>query len=146
MLFFTQNGFLEVLSEAQFENVFTIQATDAADLVLFAEHTPTAVMFNPKSSYKYVLYVRKEKVAELLDFIPVLFEKEDAHLSLSKRVPLYLIEGNDPITNSPVRLIISSHEFPGMQKRIDSLVDVATFPIYKSPDDLMSEGGLRSTH
>lgn len=143
MLFFTENGFLEVLSEPQFENVFTIQATDAADLIPFVDHSPTAVMFNPRSSYKYVLYVRKEKVAELLDFIPVLFESENAHVSLSKRVPLYLVEGTDPVIDAPVKFLLSAMEFKGMQKQIDSLVNVATYPIFKPPREIMDEGGLR---
>lgn len=143
MLFFTENGFLEVLSESQFENVFTLQATDATDLIPFTEHTPATVMFNPRSSYKYVLYVRKEVVAEILNFIPVLFEVETSNVVISARVPLYLVEGIDPVAQTPVKLLLGSMEFKGMREQIDSLVDMAMYPIFKSPDAIMDEGGLR---
>lgn len=142
MLFFTKNGFLEVLSEPQFENVFTLQATDAGDLIPFTSHTPATVMFTPRSDYKYVLYVRKEKVAEILEFIPVLFETDRAQLPLSARVPLYLIEGLDPFEGKAVKLLVEAIELKGMQSKIESLVDVAMYPIFKSPDAIMDEGGL----
>lgn len=142
MLFLTKNGFLEILSESQFTNVFTLHATDAADLVQFVDHTPATVLFNPRSECKYVLWMRKEIVAELLDFIPVLFETENTLLAVSKRVPLYLVEGVDPISNTPVKLLVSSMEFKGMQVQIDALIDMAMYPIYSSPEALMDAGGI----
>lgn len=142
MLFFTENGFLEVLSESQFENVFTLHATNAADFVQFVDHTPATVMFNPQSVYQYALWVRKEIVAEILGFIPVLFEVETSKVAVSTRVPLYLVEGTDPVAQTPVKLLLGAREFMGMRHQIDSLVDMAMYPIFTSPEAIMNRGGL----
>lgn len=143
MLFFTDNGYLEVLSEPQFENVFTLQATDPEVLDLFLPHTPASIMINRRSKFPYVLHVRKEKVAEILDCIAVLFEVEESASSISARVPIYLVEGKDLTVQKPVKLLVKAMEFKEMKQQVESLVDVALYPIYKSLDDIMDEGGLR---
>lgn len=142
MLFFTENGFLEVLSESQFENVFTLHATNAADFVQFTDHTPATVMFSPGSFYQYALWVRKEIVAEILGFIPVLFEVETSRVAVSTRVPLYLVEGKDPVAQTPVKLLLGAKEFMSMREQIDSLVDIAMYPIFSSPEAIMKRGGF----
>lgn len=143
MLFFTDAGYLEVLSEKAFENVFTLQASTPDALKLFEAHTPASIMVNRRSRYPYVLHVRKEKVAEVLDCVSVLFDTEVAQLPISARVPLYLVEGKDANSQEPVRYLLSAIEFDTYKSELEALVDTATFPIYKRLDEIMDEGGLK---
>lgn len=144
MLFLTENGYLEVLSEPQFENVFTLQSTDPGVLKKFEPHTPASIMVNRRSKMPYVLHVRKEKVAEVLDCVSVLLEKNESAASpISARVPIYLVEGLDSEAKKQVKLLVKSLEFDEMKEQIESLEDVAFYPIYKPLTDIMEEGGLR---
>lgn len=143
MLFFTDDGYLEVVSEPQFENVFTLQATDPKALNPFLEHTPASVMMNRRSRFPYVLHVRKDKVAEVLGCIAVLFEVEQSSVAISARVPIYLVEGKDAVEELPVKLLVKSLEFKELKQEVESLLDVAMYPIYKPLDDIMEEGGFR---
>lgn len=143
MLFFTENSYLEVLSEPNFENVFTLRSTSPFALKPFEPHTPASIMLNRRSKFPYVLHVRREKVAEILDCIAVLIETEITNYPVSARVPIYLVEGHDPLSRAIVKLLVKASEFDIYLDEIEALRDVAFFPIYKPLEEIMEEGGFK---
>lgn len=143
MLFPTEHGFLQVSAEKEFSNVFTLQATDVRDLKPFEARTPASIMVNRRAQFPFVLHVRKEVVAEVLDCLAILFETEDSNKQISAHAPMLLVDGKSSETEERVKLLLQSVELDEMKNEIAEIVDFACYPIYKPLTVIMEEGGLR---
>lgn len=142
MLFITENGFLDVVYEPNFKNVFTLQTNDFEALKKFAPHTPAKIMRSRRATrYPYMLHVRKEIVAKILGYLPILFEAEVLDKPISANAPLFLLEGVDVEYASEFKLLAEPDELPGIQKSLAQISDLAIYPVYSTPDAMMEGGG-----
>ena len=131
MLFLTKNGFLQLVAESKFKNVITLQTNDRAALDAFEGLTPSKVMVNVRDiQYPYVLHVRKEVVAEVLD-CPTVLLPGAVSIGIVSAVPkAYVLEGYDRDFATPVKVDASPDELTGLTKSLGELENLAIYPIY----------------
>ena len=68
MLVLTKTGFLEVVKEPQFDNIYTVQATDLDSIKLLRKHTQSRSILNDYSrTYRYFTYAYLEDIATAFD-------------------------------------------------------------------------------
>lgn len=131
MLFLTDQGFLNVVVEPQFTGVFTLQTNDRSALEPFENQGPAKVMVNPQDiTYPYVLHVRKEIVAEVLDCPALLWECELATRAISAKPLAFAIEGFDRDYAQPVLTYSRLDELAGLKESLHSLENIAIYPMY----------------
>ncbi|WP_138275916.1 hypothetical protein [Rhodoluna limnophila] len=131
MLFLTQNGFLQLVDESKFRNVITLQTNDRAALDAFEELTPSKVMVNVRDhQYPYVLHVRKEVVAEVLDCPTLLLPGAVTGGIVSASPKAYVLEGYDRDYATPVKVDARPDELDGLTKTLGDLENLAIYPVY----------------
>ena len=68
MLIPTQTGFLEIVKEPQFEEIYTVQATDLDSIRLMRKHTRARSVLNDYSrTYRFFTYAYLSDIARALD-------------------------------------------------------------------------------
>lgn len=68
MLVPTKTGFVEIVKEPQFEEIFTIQATDLDSARLFRKHTQARMIFNDYSkTYRFLTYAYALDISAALE-------------------------------------------------------------------------------
>lgn len=142
MLFLTNYGFLNVVFEPQFIGVFTLQTNDRSALEPFEDRGPSTVMVNANDiTYPYVLHVRKEIVAEVLDCPALLWECELATKPVSAKPFAFAIEGFDRDYAQPVLTYSRPDELPGLTDSLHSLENIAIYPMYVDVRKDMNRAG-----
>jgi hypothetical protein len=67
MLIPTKTGFLEIVKEPQFEDIYTVQATDLDSIRLMRKHTQARSVLNDYSrTYRFFTYAYPEDIATAL--------------------------------------------------------------------------------
>jgi hypothetical protein len=67
MLIPTKTGFLEIVKEPQFEDIYTVQATDLDSIRLMRKHTQARSVLNDYSrTYRFFTYAYLEDIASAL--------------------------------------------------------------------------------
>lgn len=67
MLVLTESGFLEIVKEPQFEDIYTVQSTDLNSVKLFRKHTRSkAVLHDYSRTYRFYVYAYLEDIAKAL--------------------------------------------------------------------------------
>jgi hypothetical protein len=68
MLVLTESGFLEIVKEPQFEDIYTVQSTDLASVRVFRKHTRSKTALNDYSrTYRFYAYGYLQDIAKALD-------------------------------------------------------------------------------
>jgi hypothetical protein len=68
MLVLTETGFLEIVKEPQFEEIYTVQATDLNSVRLIRKHTMAKSVLNDYSrKYRFYTYAYLDGISRALD-------------------------------------------------------------------------------
>jgi hypothetical protein len=77
MLVLTETGFLEIVKEPQFEEIYTVQATDLNSVRLIRKHTMAKAVLNDYSrKFRFYTYAYLDGISRALD-MPI--NPEDVH-------------------------------------------------------------------
>lgn len=68
MLVLTETGFIEIVKEPQFDEIYTVQSTDLNSVRLFRKHTRAKSVLNDYSrTYRFYAYAYLSDIARALD-------------------------------------------------------------------------------
>lgn len=141
MLVPTKTGFVEIVKEPQFEEIFTVQATDMDSARLFRKHTQARLIFNDYSrTYRFLTYAYPLDISAALcmPFRPQDVQELDKNISPA---PVgYRCLGFWHDRDEDVQLDVLAEELEAFQQGHDLDFDgFRAWPIFHLTDELAAQ-------
>ncbi len=137
----TQTGFLEIVKEPQFEDIYTVQATDLDSIRLMRKHTQARSVLNDYSrTYRFFTYAYLEDISRALamDIEPSEIELLDRNVSPA---PVgYKILGFWHDKEDSIQTEVLAEELEDFQNGTDfNFDDFRAWPLFHMTDELVEK-------
>jgi hypothetical protein len=141
MLVPTRTGFLEVVKEPQFENIYTVQATDLDSIRLLRKHTQARSVLNDYSrTYRFFTYAYLEDISRALDMPINASEIELLERNVSPAPVGYKVLGFWHDKEDNIQAEVLSEELEDFQNGTDFNFDeFRAWPLFHMTDELVEQ-------
>lgn len=141
MLVPTQNGFLEIVKEPQFEDIYTIKATNIESARLFRKHTRARINFNDyDKTFKFTTYAHAEDIKAALDMRFKTTDIEELDRNISPAPVGYRCLGFWHDKDEDVQVDVLAEEFDDFRYGNDFYFDeFFAWPLFSMTDELVAQ-------
>ena len=141
MLVPTQNGFLEIVKEPQFEDIYTIKATNIESARLFRKHTRARINFNDyDKTFKFTTYAHTEDIKAALDMRFKTTDIEELDRDISPAPVGYRCLGFWHDKDEDVQVDVLAEEFDDFRYGNDFYFDeFFAWPLFSMTDELVAQ-------
>ena len=141
MLVITESGFIEIVKEPQFEDIYTIQATDLNSARLFRKHTMAKSVLNDYSrTYRFYSYAYLEDISRALD-MPIKKESiETLERNISPAPVGYRVYGFWHDREGDIQADVLAEELDDFRYGTDFYFDeFKAWPLFHMTDELVEQ-------
>ena len=144
MLVPTKTGFLEIVKEPQFKDIYTIKATDIESARLLRKRTRARIIFNDYSKdYKFYTYAFREDIAAALEMKVRASDIDELDKNISPAPVGYRCWGIWHDRDEDVQLDILAEELEDFRFGNDfSFDEFWAWPLFHMTDELLEQKNL----
>jgi hypothetical protein len=141
MLVPTQTGFLDIVKEPQFEDIYTVQATDLDSIRILRKHTQARSVLNDYSrTYRFFTYAYLEDISRALDMPIKASEIELLERNVSPAPVGYKVLGFWHDKEDNIQAEVLSEELEEFQNGTDFNFDeFRAWPLFHMTDELVEQ-------
>jgi hypothetical protein len=141
MLVPTQTGFLDIVKEPQFEDIYTVQATDLDSIRILRKHTQARSVLNDYSrTYRFFTYAYLEDISRALDMPIKASEIELLERNVSPAPVGYKVLGFWHDKEDNIQAEVLSEELEEFQNGTDFNFDeFRAWPLFHMTDVLVEQ-------
>lgn len=141
MLVPTQTGFIEIVKEPQFEDIYTIKTTNVESARLFRKHTRARINFNDyDKDFKFTTYAHGEDIKAALDMKFKLADIEELDRNISPAPVGYRCLGFWHDKDEDVQIDVLAEEFDDFKDGNDFYFDeFFAWPLFSMTDELVAQ-------
>jgi hypothetical protein len=141
MLVPTKTGFLEIVKEPQFKEIYTVKATDIDSAMLLRKRTRARIIFNDYSKdFKFYTYAFREDIAEALKMRVRISDIDELDKNISPAPVGYRCWGIWHDRDEDVQLDILAEELEDFRFANDFAFDEFwAWPLFHMTDELLEQ-------
>ena len=141
MLVPTQTGFLEIVKEPQFEDIYTVQATDLDSIRLMRKHTQARSVLNDYSrTYRFFTYAYLEDISKALKMPIKSGDIEPLDRNVSPAPVGYRVLGFWHDKEDDIQAEVLAEELEEFQNETDFHFDeFRAWPLFHMTDELVEQ-------
>lgn len=138
MLFLTENDFIDVVKEEQFQDVVTVSASSPLVLSRFRRYSEGKIIMNADNMvFPYIVHVTIDDAAHLIKSSRVYGAEKVANFS--PEPVAYCYRGYERETENPTWGYCWPAEVDDVYFSLDDLEDVRFYPLFEIPKELQDE-------
>ena len=141
MLVPTQTGFIEIVKEPQFEDIYTIKATNIESARLFRKHTRARINFNDyNKDFKFTTYAYADDIKAALEMKFKASDIEELDRNISPAPVGYRCLGFWHDKDDDVQVDVLAEEFEDFRYGNDFYFDeFFAWPLFSMTDELVAQ-------
>ena len=141
MLVLTETGFIEIVKEPQFEDIYTVQSTDLNGVRLFKKHTRAKSVLNDYSQkYRFYTYAHLDDISRALDMPIKAADIETLDRNISPAPVGYRVLGFWHDKDDDIQADVLASELDDFRYGTDFYFDeFRAWPLFHMTDELVEQ-------